>query len=112
MPGHIHALRTLRFEAGFLERGVDGITGRRVVEVFPPPYRADLGSSCACLHELVSCLRLTETDETIDSLYRRDTQEELEVASRNWPAAAKKRLAGASSGRRWKCAAAVRKGTA
>jgi hypothetical protein len=101
MPGHhIQTLETLRLELKFVELGLyRAQTTGPPVSIFEdsptcPRYRADSCSTCvlmkfvpyACRWEAVPChhIRLNEAHETIDSLSRTGTQEELEAALRAW----------------------------
>jgi len=101
MPGHhIQTLETLRLELKFLELGLyRAQTAGPPLSIFEdsptcPGYRADSCSTCvlmkfvpyACRWEAVPChyIRLNEAHETIDSLCRTGTQEELETALRKW----------------------------
>jgi hypothetical protein len=101
MPGrNIRVLETLRLELKLVELGLYRASspGRPlfVFEDSPicPRYGADWCTNCAlmkfvpyaCRSEPVPCqhIRLNEANETIDSLYRTGTQEELEEALRNW----------------------------
>jgi len=101
MPGHdIRALETLRVELKFVELGLyRAATPARPLSVFEdspicPRHGAGSCTSCALIKfvpyalrsELVPChhIRLNEAHETINSLYRTGTQEELEEALRNW----------------------------
>lgn len=109
MPGHnIRALETLRLELKLVELGLyRAPTAGRPLSVFEdspicPRYRADSCANCvlmkfvpyACRFEPVPChyIRLNEAYETIDSLNRTGTQEELEKALQTWLTATIKML--------------------
>jgi hypothetical protein len=109
MPGQsIQVLETLRLELTLLDLGLyRGPVPARPLSVFEdspscPRYGADFCPNCALMQfvpyewrsEPVPChyIRLNEANETIDSLYRTGTQEELEEALRNWLTATIKRL--------------------
>jgi hypothetical protein len=101
MPGHrVEALETLRLELKLVELGVYGArTAGRPLSIFEdspicPRYRADPCPECVLMKfvplarrwEAVPChhIRLNDAHETIDSLSRTGTQEELERALRKW----------------------------
>jgi hypothetical protein len=101
MPGqNFEILDLLRLELEFLELGLyRAPTPGRPLSIFQdspacPRYGAPTCSNCAlmkfvppeCRCEPVPChhIRLNEACETVDSLYRTGTQEELEEALRNW----------------------------
>jgi hypothetical protein len=109
MPGqNIGALETLRVELKFVELGLyrNSTPGRplSVFEDSPICPRHGVGSCTGCAllkfvpyalrSEPVPChyIRLNEAHETIDTLYRTGTQEELEEALRNWLTATIKTL--------------------
>jgi len=107
MPGY-NALDTLRLELKFLELGLYRAPSSGslplIFEDSPtcPRYGAAVCPSCVlmqfvpweCRCEPVPChhIRLNDARETVDSLYRTGTQEELEEVLRNWLAATIKRL--------------------
>jgi len=99
MPGYnVSLLETLRLELRFVELGLyRGSTPGRPLSVFEdspicPRYRADSCTHCArmklvpygCRSVPVPChhIRLNEANETIDTLCRTGTQEELEEVLR------------------------------
>lgn len=109
MPGpNIRALETLRVELKFVELGLyRGSTPGRPLSVFEdspicPRHGAGSCTSCALVKfvpyglraEPIPChhIRLNEAHETIDSLYRTGTQEELEQVLQNWLTATIKTL--------------------
>jgi len=109
MPGHdVQVLETLRLELTFLGLGLYHVpTAGRPLSVFEdsptcPRYGADHCPNCAlmqfvpceCRSEAVPChhIRMNEAGETIDSLYRTGTQEELEKVLRDWLTTAIERL--------------------
>ena len=109
MPGYdVRALDTLRLELKFLELGLyrAPIPGRPllVLEDSPtcPRYGAPSCPNCALMQfvpserraEPVPChhIPLNDAFETVDSLYRTGTQEELEEALSAWLSATIKRL--------------------
>jgi hypothetical protein len=109
MPGHnADILETLRLELKLVELGLYRVpTPGRPLFVFEdspicPRYGAGSCPNCAlmqfvpsqCRSEPVPChhILLNEANETIESLYRTGTQEELEEALRNWLTASIKRL--------------------
>ena len=109
MPGYdVRTIDTLKLELRFLELGLyRGPTPGRPLFVFQdsptcPRYRATACPDCVlmqfvpseCRGEPVPChhIRLNDARETVDSLYRTGTQEELEQALRNWLTATIKRL--------------------
>jgi hypothetical protein len=109
MPGqNIRVLESLRFELKLVELGLYRVpTPGRPLSVFEdsplcPRYRADSCMDCAlmkfvpyaCRSQPVPChhIRLNEAHETIDSLYRTGTQEELEETLRTWLTATIKTL--------------------
>jgi len=109
MPGHnTHALETLKLELKLVELGLyHAQTAGRPLSIFEdspicPRYRADSCASCefikfvpyACRLEPVPChyIRLNDAHETIDSLSRTGTQEELEDALLIWLKATIERL--------------------
>lgn len=109
MPGYdARTLDTLRLELKFLELGLyHAPTPGRPLFVFEdspacPRRGAPACPNCAlmqfvpfaCRCELVPChhIRLNDGGETVDSLYRTGTQEELEEALRNWLAATIRKL--------------------
>jgi len=108
MPGPGFDVRdTLRLELQFLELGLyRGPTPSLPLLVFEdsptcPRYGSAACPNCALMQfvpserrsELVPCrhIPLNDAGETVDSLYRTGTQEELEEAVRNWLAATIKR---------------------
>lgn len=109
MPGY-NTLDTLRLELKFLELGLyRAPTPGAPPLIFDdsptcPRYGAATCPSCVlmqfvpseCRSEPVPChhIRLNAACETVDSLYRTGTQEELEEVLRNWLAATIKRLEG------------------
>jgi len=109
MPGHnIRALETLRLELRFVELGLYRVsTPGRPLSVFEDSpiclrCRVDSCAHCAlikfvpyaCRSEPVPChhIRLNQAHETVDSLYRTGTQQELEEALREWLTATIERL--------------------
>lgn len=109
MPGqNFDVLDTLRLEREFLELGLyRAPTPCRPLFIFQdsptcPRYGAATCPDCAlmefvpseCRSEPVPChhIPLNDACETVDSLYRTGTQEELEKALRNWLTATIKRL--------------------
>lgn len=111
MPGQsVDVLDTLRLELKFLELGLDHApTPGRPLLIFQdsptcPRYGAATCPNCAlmefvpseCHSEPVPChhIRLNDEMETIDSLYRSGTQEEMEEALSRWLRATIKRLEG------------------
>ncbi len=109
MPGYdVRTLDTLRLERIFLELGLyRAPTPGRPLFVFGdsptcPRYGAATCPNCVlmqfvpseCRSEPVPChhIRLNDACETVDSLFRTGTQEELEEALRNWLTATIKRL--------------------
>jgi len=107
MPGY-NVLDTLRLELEFLKLGLyRAPTPGRPLLIFQdsptcPRYGASTCPNCALMQfvpsegrsEPVPChhIRLNDACETVDSLYRTGTQEELEKALRNWLTATIKRL--------------------
>jgi len=111
MPGQsLDVLDTLRLELKFLELGLyRAPTPGRPLLIFQdsptcPQCGAAACPNCAlmefvpsdCRSEPVPChhIRLNEACETVDSLYRTGTQEELEQALGTWLRATIKRLEG------------------
>ena len=109
MPGqNVDVLDILRLELAFLELGLyRAPTPGRPLWIFQdsptcPRYGAATCPNCAlmqfvpleCRSELVPChhIPLDDAHETVDSLYRTGTQEELEEALRNWLTATIKQL--------------------
>jgi hypothetical protein len=109
MPGeNISVLETLRLELKLVELGLyRASTPGRPLSVFEdspicPRCRVDSCTNCvlmrfvpyACRFEPVPChhIRLNKAHETIDSLYRTGTQEELEEALCDWLTTTIKRL--------------------
>jgi len=106
MPGHnIRALETLRLEREFgLYRVSTPARPLSVIEDSPIclRYQVDSCANCAlmkfvpfaCRSEPVLChhIRLNRAHETVDSLYRTGTQQELEQALREWLTATIQRL--------------------
>ena len=109
MPGqNCDVLDILRLELEFLELGLyRAPTPGRPLLIFQdsptcPRYGAATCPNCAlmqfvpaeCRSELLPChhIRLNDACETVDSLYRTGTQEELEEALRNWLTATIKSL--------------------
>jgi len=109
MPGHdTRVLETLRFELKLVELGLyRASTPGCPVFAFEdspicPRNRMNSCTTCAlmkfvpyaCRGEPVPChhIRLNEAHETVDSLYRTGTQEELEEALRGWLTKTIKRL--------------------
>jgi len=109
MPGRgIDVLETLRLELKLVELGLYRVpTPGPPLSIFEdspicPRYGAESCPNCAlmpfvpfeCRTEPVPChyIRLNEAGETIDSLYRTGTREELEEALRNWLTATIKRF--------------------
>ncbi|HTS59169.1 MAG TPA: hypothetical protein VMH03_16610 [Terriglobales bacterium] len=108
MPGHnIRALETLRLELKLVELGYRASTPGRplsVLEEAPICLRCQVDpcTNCALIKfvpyagrcEPVPChhIRLNQAHETIDSLYRTGTQQELEEALREWLIATIQRL--------------------
>jgi hypothetical protein len=109
MPGYdVRTLDTLRLELRFLELGLyHARTPGRPLVVFEdsptcPRYSGAACPSCPLMQfvpfegrgEPVPChhIRLNAACETVDSLYRTGTQEELEEALRNWLTATIKRI--------------------
>ena len=107
MPGY-HVLDSLRLELKFLELGLyRARTAGRPLLIFQdspicPRYGAATCPNCAlmqfvpseCRSEATPCqqIPLNDTRETVDSLYRTGTQEELEEAVGRWLTATIKRL--------------------
>jgi hypothetical protein len=99
MPGS-HVLDILRLELKFLELGLyRARTPGRPLQIFQdspscPRYGAATCPNCAlmqfvpseCRSEAVPCqqIQLNDSRETVDSLYRTGTQEELEDAVGEW----------------------------
>ena len=109
MPGYdVRALATLRLELKLLELGLyrTPTPGRPLFMFEDSPnclrYRAASCSNCAlmqfvpseCRSEPAPChhIRLNDARETVDSLYRTGTPEELEEAVGGWLSATIKRL--------------------
>jgi hypothetical protein len=109
MPGNnIRILETLRFELKLVELGLYGIsTAGRPPSIFADSpicrrYQVDSCPNCellqfvpyACRFEPIPChhIQLNEARETVDSLYRTGTQQELEEALRDWLTATIKKL--------------------
>jgi hypothetical protein len=109
MPGYdVRTLETLRLELNLLELGLyRNPTPGRPLFVFQdsptcPRYGADSCPNCVLMQfvpsdrrgEPVPChhIQLDDAGETVDSLYRTGTQEELEEALRNWLTATITRL--------------------
>ncbi len=109
MPGHhIQTLETLRLELKLVDLGLyRARTAGRPLSIFEdspicPRHGAGSCANCAlmkfvpyaCRSQPVPChhIRLNAAHETIDSLYRTGTQEELEEALRNWLTATIKSL--------------------
>jgi len=109
MPGgHDRTLETLRLELKFLELGLYRTpTPSRPLFVFEdspicPRYGAAACPNCVlmqfvsseCRSQPAPChhIPLNDAGETVDSLYRTGTQEELEEALRNWLTATIRRL--------------------
>ncbi len=109
MPGN-NVLDILRLELKFLELGLyRAPTPGRPFLLFEdspacPRHGAATCPNCAlmqfapaeCRSEPAPCrhIRLNDANETIDSLYRTGTQQELEEAARRWLGAAIERLEG------------------
>jgi len=107
MPGY-HVLDILRLELKVLELGLyRAPTPGRPLLIFQdsptcPLYGAATCPNCAlmqfvpseCRSEAVPCehIQLNDTHETVDSLYRTGTQEELEEAVGRWLRATIKKL--------------------
>jgi len=107
MPGY-HVLDSLRLELKFLELGLyRARTAGRPLLIFQdspicPRYAAATCPNCAlmqfvpseCRSEEAPCqqIPLNDAGETVDSLYRTGTQEELEEAVGRWLTATIKRL--------------------
>ncbi len=107
MPGY-NAIDILRLELKFLELGVyRAPTPGRPLLIFQdspscPRYGAATRPSCAlmqfvpseCRSEAVPCqhIQLNDARETVDSLYRTGTQEELEETVGKWLRATIERL--------------------
>jgi len=107
MPGY-HVLGVLRLELRFLELGLyRAPTPGRPLLIFQdsptcPRYGAATCPNCAlmqfvpseCRYEPAPCqqIPLNDARETVDSLYRTGTQEELEEAVGRWLTATIKRL--------------------
>jgi hypothetical protein len=111
MPGYdVRTLDTLRLELTFLELGLyRAPTPGRPLLIFKdspacPRYGAATCPNCVlkqfvpseCRSEPVPChhIRLNDARETVDSLYRTGTQEELEEALGRWLSATINRLEG------------------
>jgi hypothetical protein len=109
MPGYdLRVLDTLRLEQKFLELGLYRVpTPGRPPFAFEdsptcPRYEATTCPNCELMQfvpseyrsETVPChhIPLNDAGETVDSLHRTGTQEELEEALRNWLTATIKRL--------------------
>lgn len=109
MPGRsANILETLRLELKLVELGLYCVpTAGPPLSVFEdspicPRYGADHCPECGliqfvpseCRSEPVPChhIRLNEAGETIDSLYRTGTREELEEVLRTWLTASIKRF--------------------
>jgi hypothetical protein len=107
MPGY-HVLDILRLELKFLELGLyRARTAGRPLLIFQdspscPQYGAATCPNCAlmqfapseCRSEAAPCqqIQLNDARETVDSLYRTGTQEELEKTVGSWLMATIKRL--------------------
>ena len=109
MPGDdVRTLDTLKLELKLLELGLYRAPGpSRPLLVFEdspgcPRHGADLCANCAllqfvpseCRSEWAPCqhIRLNDAGETLDSLYRTSTQDELEEALGSWLNATIRRL--------------------
>ena len=111
MPGcNFDVLNLLRLELNFLELGLYRAptpgSPLLIFEDSPTCPRYGAGDCpncvlmqfvpCECRSELVPChhIRLNDAGETVDSLYRTGTQDELEAALGKWLSATIKRLEG------------------
>jgi len=109
MPGkNIRILETLRLELKLVELGLYGVsTPGRPLSVFADSpicrrYQVDSCANCELIRfvpyarrfEPIPChhILLNKARETVDSLYRTGTQQELEEALRDWLTATIKKL--------------------